>query len=426
MVYERCFSPHDAHRPKSMRIVLTSFGSTGDYEPFLALAVELQRHGHQPVLACVPEYRERAERFGIEFVPTGPPSLIEAVQDGIRADLETNESPCRRFEPFTPAAMIRMFNDLSRACRAADLLICSAQWPFGRMIHELTGIPFVSIQLEAFDDRFASENRERLAAWEAQFADAINPFRVRMGLPPLQALLGADGDSPQLALYAVSRLLLDPARVPGWPAHRHVTGFFFPEASADAIDPALREFVEGGAPPVVISFGSMVQDDPSLAETLVQTALGLDRPTVIVQGWSLLANDVPPAAKVRIVKYIPYDWLFSRAACVVHACGAGITSLALRAGLPGVLVPHLYHQFGFAKFAASAGCGVILPRPEMNADSLTDAIRKVLGTPSYRAAATAAGAHLRAEGGVRTAREWIERWAIDCPDLHRKQKRAGR
>src|ERR1700752_4981592 len=98
-----------------MRAVLTSFGSTGDFEPFLALAIEMKRHGHEPVLAFLPHYAARAEKLGIEFVPTGPPSLFEDMQNSIKTELKGEAFNGEQFDGYSPAAMLRLFADLRRA-----------------------------------------------------------------------------------------------------------------------------------------------------------------------------------------------------------------------------------------------------------------------------------------------------------------------
>ncbi|MCB1045098.1 MAG: glycosyltransferase, partial [Acidobacteria bacterium] len=55
-----------------MRIVLTNFGTTGDFQPFLALAVALRQRGHEPILAFAPHFEAWARKFGFAFAPIGP------------------------------------------------------------------------------------------------------------------------------------------------------------------------------------------------------------------------------------------------------------------------------------------------------------------------------------------------------------------
>ncbi|MCI0391360.1 MAG: glycosyltransferase [Acidobacteria bacterium] len=395
-------------------MALTSFGSVGDHEPFLALAIELQRHGHQPVLACAPEYGERASRFGVEFAPVGPPHLFGAVHSSMKDEYVRGAPSGDHFDYYSSSAIIKMFRDLSHVCDKADLLICSAQWPLGKMIHELTGIPFVSIQLERLNERLARESRTRIAAWEEQLGAAVNPFRLRLGLRPLEHSLTTDGDSPQLALFAVSRLVLDPELEPQWDPRHHVTGFFFVDEPWQP--PAeLEEFVAGGPPPIVFAFGSVQYDDPRLADLLLEVISQTRRRAIFVQGWSRLFEGREAPEGVKVVDFVPYNWLFPRAACVAQAGGAGTTAWAIQAGTPSVFIPHIHYQFSFAKFAEAIGSGVVIPRSELNAARLREAITEVLTNPGYREAARAAGAQIRAEGGVRLARELIERWFHSLP-----------
>src|SRR5450755_4047586 len=55
-----------------MRIVLTTFGTFGDVNPLIALALELRRRGHQPVLAAPEMFRAKVEPLGIAFHPVRP------------------------------------------------------------------------------------------------------------------------------------------------------------------------------------------------------------------------------------------------------------------------------------------------------------------------------------------------------------------
>jgi sterol 3beta-glucosyltransferase len=393
-----------------MRAVLTSFGSTGDFEPFLALAIEMKRHGHDPVLAFLPQYGERAERLGIEFAPIGPLSLLGQVQRSLKVEIEHGtSSAAQEMDSYPARDLIRAFNDLRKTSSKADVLICSAQWPFGRMIHELTGIPYVSVHLECFNEELAKESRSYIAVWEQQLASFFSPFWTRLGLAPLNHPLTTDGNSSQLALFALSRLLLDPLKEPFWPAHHHVTGFLFVEQSWEP-DAELAEFINCGEPPLVFTFGSMAYDDHQLADLLLQVVGQVGRKAVFVRGWSRLFEDrkLPPA--VKTVEFVPYGWLFPRAACVVQTGGAGTTAWALRSGVPGVYVPHISHQFSYARFAERQGCGRVIERRQLSAQRLGEAVSEVLGDKSYRDAARRAGKLIRREGGAARARQLIERW----------------
>lgn len=203
-----------------MRAVLTNFGTTGDIQPFLALATELRHAGHQPIVALSPNFSSRATESGFEFAPIGPD--LQKVQSDIIATIlkrvaNSVETMRALFEPLAQA-LPQTFEDLKAACRGADVLISGPLQPASRMVHEVSGIPFVSVQIA----HFGGPGRPALQQATASF---INPFRTRLGLPPLQNPLSLDANSKQLSLYAISRHVFKTPK--DWPSSDHVIGYFF-------------------------------------------------------------------------------------------------------------------------------------------------------------------------------------------------------
>ena len=54
------------------RIVLATMGSLGDLHPMIALALELRKRGHSPVVNTWEGYREKVKDLGLEFHPLRP------------------------------------------------------------------------------------------------------------------------------------------------------------------------------------------------------------------------------------------------------------------------------------------------------------------------------------------------------------------
>src|SRR5262249_19130938 len=54
------------------KILMTTFGSYGDLNPYLAMARVLCGSGDQVTIATHAEYQERVERIGVRFVPLKP------------------------------------------------------------------------------------------------------------------------------------------------------------------------------------------------------------------------------------------------------------------------------------------------------------------------------------------------------------------
>ena len=62
-----------AEDTSKLRIVLSTWGTTGDVQPFLALSDRLSKEGHE-VRVCTSEiYRNRFAKCGVGFYPVGVP-----------------------------------------------------------------------------------------------------------------------------------------------------------------------------------------------------------------------------------------------------------------------------------------------------------------------------------------------------------------
>ena len=389
-----------------MRIILTNFGTVGDVHPLLALATELKAHSHHPVLACSPYFESLVTKHGLDFMPLGP-HLRETQQDINRAIIDTpgiEEAPDKLYELFATLgdALAQMFSELREICRDVDVLISGPMQPAARMVHEITGIPFVSVQVEHFGG-------SGTPALQLASAKMVNPLRRQLGLAPLADPLTSGANSPQLALYAMSRHVSPPPR--SWPDHYQMVGYFFLEDKEWQPDPHLVEFIEAGDPPVLITFGSMPHDDPERLTGIVLEAIErVGCRAVLQHGWGgFRQSESHWPATVYVVDYVYYPWLLRHVSCVVHHGGPGTAAAAFRAGVPSVFVPHGWDQPIWASIAEGLGCaGPTVPYAELSAERLADAISQTLTHDRYAETAATLGEKIRAEPGVRRARQLIE------------------
>lgn len=389
-----------------MRTVLTNFGTVGDFVPLLTLARELANQGHTPVLAFPPFARGLAAKTPFKFVSIGPDlsSLRDQVNIGWTETREIYQSPEGMLALLMPfrEAFDQVFLDLKHACHNADVLISGPAQPLARIVHEVTGIPFVSIQVAHFGGSGGPAIREagnRL----------INPFRRRLGLPPVNDPLTTGANSPQMAIYAMSRHLR--ARPAEWPSHYHVVGFFFDQNdSLFQPNPQLEEFVTQGAPPVVMTLGSIAHNDPGALAELLAEAARLAHCRAVIQAGSAAGITFPDYAETFWTGLVSHAWLFPRAACVVLHGGAGTAAAAFRAGVPTIFVPHgdCYDQRYWAQLAMEVGCSTAaIPYADLTADKLASAIDATARNQQLRNSAISLGAKIRTEPGVALAASMI-------------------
>ena len=297
--------------------------------------------------------------------------------------------------------MPQMFRQLREASRGADVVIGPPFQLAARMVHETDGLPYVSVHFSPFG---AKSNK---AAREVS-APLVNAYRRQEGLPPLEDPLGADGASPQLALYPVSpHVFRAPAQ---WPAHHRITGYFYFDEETWQPDPELVRFVEAGAPPVVVSFGSMPNQNPAaLTDLVLETIARVGCRAVLQHGEAGLGRGRDLPENVHAAGFLPHRWLFPRAACVVHHGGAGTTAATFRAGVPAVIVPHFLDQPIWGEYARALLCAsAVINHKQLTAERLASALSRALSDERYRRAAARLGEKIRAENGVETARKLIE------------------
>jgi UDP:flavonoid glycosyltransferase YjiC (YdhE family) len=384
-----------------MQIVLTCLGTTNDVQSLVALATELRRYGHQFVFALPSQLLPYAQRLGFEAVLLGPDlsgeffHLHRLVTEG-----QAGEEDWLSYNQVLLAAAPQALQQLFALCNEADLLISVYGMPLGRIVHDLTGIPFVSVRLCYL---------ESVTVPDAQDGSAedysANLFRSQLGLSPDS--LEAHDYSPQLTLFALSHEFLSPG--PDWPEHFYVPGFFFMDEEDWQPDPGLTAFLQAGPAPVVITLGSMIYNDPvQITKLLLAAVKAAGCRAVIQHGWAGLAKGMHLPNTIYAADYIPHSWLFPQAACVVCHAGGNIAT-AFRAGVPVVPIPHASDQFVSARWAQDVGCAsAVIPYQELNAERLAAAIADSLTDERYRVAAVALSERIRPEQGVQTARKLIE------------------
>jgi UDP:flavonoid glycosyltransferase YjiC (YdhE family) len=112
---------------------------------------------------------------------------------------------------------------------------------------------------------------------------------------------------------------------------------------------------------------------------------------------------------IYMLDAVPHDWLFPRVAAVVHHGGVGTTAAGLRAGVPSILVPFFGDQpFWAGRVRALGGGPAAIPRRELSAARLAQAIQEAVADEPLRRRAAEIGALIRTEDGVGRAVTIIE------------------
>lgn len=413
------------------RVVITTFGSIGDLHPYLAIAFELRRRGHVPVIAAGECYRGYVEMRGLEFRSVQP----DCAWIGDAALMRRYMHPALGLlrvarERFYPV-LRESYQQLLGAVDGADLLV--SQVPIiARLVAEKTCVRWAStvhIPMFFFSARevpllpVAPRLVKKLrflgpSFWRPTFslvkratrftARPWDRFRAELGLPPasdLNPLL--DSFSPLLVLALFSKLLAE--KQPDWPPQTVVTGFPVYDGSEPAeLAPELSSFMDSEPPPMVFTLGTAVSSCPGrFFEHSALAARELGRRAVLV------LNDLRnrPASLhdgVLAVDRAPFTKLFPRASVIVHHGGIGSTGLAMLAGRPMLVVPHAWDQHDNADRVVRLGIARALPSHRYSAACTARELRLLLDEQTYFAAAARVAEQLNDENGAAAACDALE------------------
>jgi rhamnosyltransferase subunit B len=421
-----------------VRIVFTTWGSLGDLHPYMALALEMKRRGHQPAVATLGAWRDAVERAGIRFHPIRPdvPADPDRARQMVLDILDARNGPKYLFEQVMGPVVRDTYEDTLAAVRAdggADALVTHQIPVTGPIVAQVTRIPWVSCVLlpmaflspydpptpphaawvrsvAALHPSIArgllSVARRTTASWIAP----ITRLRAELGLPPGANPVFEGQHSPARVLGLFSPLFA--MRQPDHPPQLAITGFpFYDDVDSKPYDPDLLRFLDAGAPPVLFTLGSSAV---WIAGTFYQSAIGavrsLGRRALLLAGEQaapLRAAGLPDG--IAAFDYAPHSMVMPRAAANVHQGGVGTTAQALRAGRPQLVVPFGQDQPDNARRVVGLGAGRTIPKSAVSPFRLAQELRELLENPDYARRAEGVGAIIGKERGAVTACDEIER-----------------
>ena len=428
-----------------MKISLLASGTRGDVQPFVALALALQRRGHDVRVAAAQGFADMVAQSGAQHVPLSADyEEIFQSEEGVRwlsvgntfklmqmlADMD------RRIRP-------RMNRELLAASEGADAIVGNLVIEnAAACIAEKLGVPLVLgytmpvLPNGDFPSPFFAKRKlpgrtmNRLTHslletvyWQTQ-KKIVNGWRAELGLPPTSVSMREKlwrAGTPILHSYSTHIV----PRPSDWSDANVMTGYWtMPEdvrmRACGTPSPELARWLYAGTPPVYLGYWRLpVTDKRAMLRLAVEVANTLSIRFVIGANWSeqeIAALRVPE--NVFVTRSVDHDWLFERCSATVHHGGAGTTAATLRAGLPMLIYPLCNDQPFWGRRITDLGVGACMPFERLTAERLAQALRDIQGD-AVRARARKLGEALRREDGIAAAVRTIEERLPGAPILSR-------
>ncbi|MFF3690206.1 glycosyltransferase [Streptomyces sp. NPDC002187] len=409
-----------------MRVLLSTYGSRGDVEPLVGLAVQLRAVGAQ-VRVCAPpdeDFVQRLAGVGVPLVPVGPSARA----------LTKAAPPPSSMPRYAAEVIASQFGAVTAAAEGCDALVATGMMPAAAgalSVAEKLGIRSVSVTFQqltlpaphrrplAYPGRaFPPEVTDNRVLWDLDaqsinvlFGEALNTNRASIGLPPVDNVRDfVIGDRPWLATDPV----LDPWRETPDLDVVQTGAWVLPDERP--LPAELVAFLDAGTPPVYVGFGSMpMHTSTDVAQVAVEAIRAQGRRAVVAGGWADLAL-IGERDDCFAVGEVNQQALFGRVAAVVHHGGAGTTTTATRAGAPQVVVPQGVDQPYWAARVADLGIGTAHDGPTPTFESLAAALGTALA-PETRARATDVAATIRTDGATVAAKLLLGAISRDRPPV---------
>ena len=419
-----------------MKIAITTVGTRGDLQPYIALGLGLKKSGHEVLIVSAKNEETFVRNYGLGFYALDV-DIQKIIEGGEVQEMSKGSNPLKfivshlKGSKSLKSLMVKTQGEIWNACQNADLIIFHPGMPLGFFLANeknkkailATPFPVVatkdypSILFYALPKLGSYYNLLTHFIFDKVFwALAKSPIKefwnknikskTNFSISPLKQQI----KSGQLVLNGYSELLFSHSKE--WANNIHTIGSWIIETEPNFVPPIeLDNFINSGEVPIYIGFGSM-KDLVSFNKTLaiiIETLNITKQRAVIGLGWTTNSYKEKLPDNILLVDSIPHTWLFPKMKMVIHHGGAGTTATGLRAGKPTIIIPHNADQPAWGQRVFELGVGSRpIKKSKLTTDNLASAII-YSQTPNIIANATMLGQQLQNENGVAKAVQIIDR-----------------
>jgi rhamnosyltransferase subunit B len=393
-----------------LKFVVVPMGSAGDVHPLTWLARVLMGRGHEVVMVVQAVAGDVAERAGVPFVGVGDAKDQEQVVR--HPDLWHPRKAFNLIARHMPDYARTMIPAIRKQVAPERTVLVAGTLAFAaRIVGERWNVPMVSVHLQPSLMMSVEETPVMMAGGEWMtraprwlkrgfFGLANLQVDWRLGRPlgrvrrevgirermPRGMMRGGGGwwHSPDGVVCLFPEWFAKKAA--DWPRQAVLTRFpLYDESDVLERDEKVERFMAGGDAPVVITPGSA----NAQAERFIREAVGavrkLGRRGMVVTRYP---EQVPAdlGAGIETFEYVPFAWVFPRAAAVIHHGGIGTTAQCLAAGVPQLIMPMAHDQPDNAARVKRMGVGDYLYPKAFRAEEIARRLKELAASAAVKKA----------------------------------------
>ena len=404
-----------------MKVILTSIGTRGDMEPFLALAEILQERGHHVICMFPEQFRNLAEDSGFEFASLGTEFI-----DMLNSPAGVTVMGGGRFGFKKIRALFKLAS-MQKGINEKMILkqenVIEKEQP-DRIVHNgKTMYPIIwGIENKGKRTLISPvpylhyvKNHSHLA-FNKNFGAFINKLTYDLAnfglIKTISGSLKCLSKPKQLTtseikkalftekvIYTVSPSLFE--RPDYWKDNLQVLGYHERNKLKNwSPSTELESFLQNNSKVVLVTFGSMLNTDPVKKTEIIMDILERNNiPTIInTASGGLVEPKTYNKKRFHFVDTIPYDWIFPKLYAVIHHGGSGTTHTAIKNDCASLIIPHIIDQFVWNKIIHEKGIGPLgVNISNITVNNLEPIILDLFSNKKYKEKAELLGEKMRNE-----------------------------
>jgi UDP:flavonoid glycosyltransferase YjiC (YdhE family) len=404
-----------------MKILLTSIGTRGDIEPFLALGELLAGKGHQ-VLFSFPEQFAAIVPDSACFYPLSP-KVIELIESDEGRALMGKASLWKKIksllylyregQKMNKELIVQQFEAVN--AENPDLIIHNVKCSYPTLWGLEHSKPTILLSPVPYFMHYVKGHAH--IGFNKNLGEVLNKLTYRISNYGLiktiydgQKWLPQKYEYPKSVIreqlmakkivFSISPVLFP--RPDYWPNNAQVLGFHERDKLMQwQPDKPLEDFLSQHDKIVFLTFGSMVNSKPEeTSKMLYESLKELGIPTIVntASGGLVELPKFKAEEKFHFVQSIPYEWIFKRVYAVIHHGGSGTTHTTIKYGCVSLILPHIIDQFGWNHLVKKLGVGPEgISINKLTAVNVKGLIRSLYYEEGYKTKAEELAAAMRTE-----------------------------
>lgn len=406
------------------KILFATMPFDGHFNPLTGLAAHFAHAGHDVRWYTGPAYARKLEQLGIPHFPFERARDVNAQN---LVELFPEYPELGNGPKAIEFALTQLFfgnleahlHDIEslRARFGFDLLICDGAFFAGRLVAEKLGVPVYSVNpapaMETSKDvppPFFGLQPSRTVFGKIRDLtvralverstrsgkEMLNDLRRREGLPAYEGSIFDLHVGWAKGIFQIGVPSLDFPRSDPPPGFEYV-GALLPHPSSRPLPPRLADELRRHDTLIVVSQGTVDNRDPEKLFVPALRALAGGPHLVVATTGNRNTESLRarfPQENVIVEDFVDFSVLLEHASLFIGNGGYGSVLLALSKGVPLVCAGKLEGKADVNARIAYAGLGVDLKTERPSPRQIDEAVRRVLGDPSYRARVASVRAEL--------------------------------